>query len=238
METLINSLRDLVVANRILAREGVVDAFGHVSIRHPGNPERYLLSRSRSPEMITLDDIVEFSLDGEAMDLRGRTPYGERMIHGAVYEARPDVHSVVHTHAQEIVPFTVTDTPLRPIGHTCAPIGIDIPVWDIQDKFGETDMLVVNMDQSRDLALTLASGRVALMRGHGCVVSGATLRDAVNTAVYLQVNARQQLLAMQLGEPKFLTPKEVELATLRQASRLALDRAWEYWTNRAGCADL
>ena len=238
METLINSLRDLVIANRILAREGVVDAFGHVSIRHPDNPERYLLSRSRSPELITMDDIMEFSLDGEAVDLRGRTPYGERMIHGGVYEARPDVHAVVHNHAQEVIPFTVTDVPLRPIGHTCAPIGLDIPVWDIQDSFGDTDMLVINMDQSRDLARRLGDARVALMRGHGSVASGATLRDVVNTAVYLQVNARQQIMAMQLGEPKYLTPVEVELAARRQSSPLALDRAWEYWRARAGCDDM
>lgn len=237
-DTLIDCLRELVIANRILAREGVVDAFGHVSIRHPDNPERYLLSRSRSPELITTDDLMEFSLDGEAVDLRGRTPYGERMIHGAVYEARPEVNSVVHNHAQEVIPFTVTKTPLRPIGHTCAPIGLNIPVWDISDNFGDTDMLVVTMDQGRDLARCLGDARVALMRGHGSVVAAATLRDAVNTAVYLQVNAREQIMAMMLGEPKFLSPGEVELCSQRQSSPLALDRAWDYWCARAGGNDL
>lgn len=238
METPIDCLRDLVVANRILANEGVVDAFGHVSIRHPDNPDRYLLSRSRSPELVTMDDIMEFSLDGAALDRRGRTPYGERMIHGSVYEARPDVHAVVHNHSQEVIPFTVTDVPLRAIAHTCAPIGLNIPVWDIRDSFGETDMLVVEMEQGRDLARSLGDGRVALMRGHGAVVACGTLRDAVNTAIYLQVNARQQIMAMQLGTPNFLTPKEVALATVRQASALPLDRAWEYWRNRAGCDNL
>ncbi len=233
-DTLSECLRELVIANRILAREGVVDAFGHVSIRHPDNPERYLLSRSRSPELITIDDIMEFSLDGEAVDLRGRTPYGERMIHGSIYEARPDVHSVIHNHAQEVVPFSVTGAPLRPIGHTCAPIGQNIPVWDISDNFGDTDMLVVTMEQGRDLARCFGQNRVALMRGHGAVVAAATLRDAVNIAVYLQVNARQQLLAMQLGEPTFLSPGEGEMASERQSSPLALDRAWEYWAHRAG----
>ena len=233
-ETLSDRLRDLVVANRILAREGVVDAFGHVSIRHPGNPERYLVSRSRSPALITLDDIMEFTLDGDAIDLRGRTPYGERMIHGAVYEARPDVFAVVHNHAQEVIPFSVTGTPLRAIGHTCAPIGAAIPVWDISDNFGDTDLLVVTMEQGRDLARSLGGARVALMRGHGCVVAAGTLRDAVNIAVYLQINARQQILAMQIGEPKYLSPGEIELASRRQSSPLALDRAWEYWRVRAG----
>ncbi len=232
-DSLIDCLRELVIANRILAREGVVDAFGHVSIRHPDNPERYLLSRSRAPELITADDLMEFSLDGEAVDLRGRTPYGERMIHGSVYETRPEVNSVIHNHAQEVIPFTVAKTKLRPIGHTCAPIGLDIPVWDISDNFGDTDMLVVTMDQGRDLARCLGDARVALMRGHGSVVAAATLRDAVNIAVYLQVNARQQMMAMLLGDPKFLSPGEVELASQRQSSPLALDRAWEYWRMRA-----
>jgi ribulose-5-phosphate 4-epimerase/fuculose-1-phosphate aldolase len=185
-----------------------------------------------------MDDIMEFSLDGEAVDLRGRTPYGERMIHGSVYETRPDVHAVIHNHAQEVIPFTVTKTPLRPIGHTCAPIGFDIPVWDIRDSFGETDMLVVTMEQGRDLARGLGAARVGLMRGHGAVVAADTLPQAVNIAVYLQVNAREQLQAMQLGEPIFLSPREVELATVRQISPLALDRAWEYWRARAGCDNL
>src|ERR1700742_2122221 len=120
-------LRDLVVANRILATEGVVDAFGHVSVRSPDNPDRYFMSRSRAPELITLDDLMEFSLHGEAIDLQGRTAYGERMIHGAVYEARPEVNAVIHNHAHEVIPFGVTGVPLRPVMHTCGVIGSDIP---------------------------------------------------------------------------------------------------------------
>ncbi len=233
-EKMKDCLRELVIANRILAREGVVDAFGHVSIRHPDNPNRYLLSRSRSPELITVDDIMEFELDGEAVDLQERTPYGERMIHGAIYEVRPEVNAVIHNHAQETIPFGVTGTPLRPIGHTCAPIGLNIPVWDIADKFGDTDLLVVTMEQGRDLAHCLGDNRVSLMRGHGSVAAGDRLQDAVNTAVYLQVNAKQQILAMQMGEPKYLSPGEVECAIKRQSSPLALGRAWEYWCHRAG----
>lgn len=232
MEELMSYLRELAIANRILAREGVVDAFGHISMRHPRNPDRYLLSRSRAPELITPDDIMEFSLDGVAVDGRDRTPYGERFIHGAIYEQRPEVNSVVHNHSHELIPFSVTDAPLRPIAHVCGVIGIDIPTWDIADSFGETDHLVVNMEQGRDLAVTLGGRPVALMRGHGCVCAAPSLKEVVMTAVYLQVNAKLQLQALQLGVPKFLSPTEVEKCTARQNSPLGMDRAWEYWVSR------
>ncbi len=232
MEELMNHLRELAIANRILAREGVVDAFGHISMRHPTDPDRYLLSRSRAPELITPDDIMEFSLDGAALDPRDRTPYGERFIHGAIYEQRPEVNSVVHNHSHELIPFSVTDAPLRPIAHVCGVIGANIPTWDIADNFGETDHLVVNMEQGRDLAATLGAGQVALMRGHGSVVAAANLKEAVMTAVYLQVNAKLQLQALQLGAPKFLSPIEIEKCTARQMSPLGMDRAWEYWVSR------
>ena len=240
MDTLMTCLRDLVIANRILAREGVVDAFGHISVRHPENPERFLLSRSRAPELIIKDDILEFTLDGApAVDLRGRTPYGERFIHAAVLAARPEINSVVHNHSHEVIPFGVTRTAsLRAIAHTCAAIGATIPTWDIRDRFGGGDMLVVNMEQGRDLARALGDNTVALMRGHGCVVAGRNIKEAVNAAVYLQVNARLQLYALQLGEPIYLTPEEVEAMTARQISPLAMDRVWEYWVMRAGCGDL
>ncbi len=215
----------------------MVDAFGHISIRHPENPERYFLSRSRARELITADDIMEFTLDGDAIDGGDRRPYGERPIHGGLYEMRSDVNSVVHNHALELIPFGVTETQLRAITHVGAPIGNDIPTWDIRDKFGETDHLVVTMEQGRDLASCVGDGRVALMRGHGGVVAAANVREAVMTAVYLQVNARLQLMSMPLGEPKFLTPGEVEMSIQRQFSPLCIDRTWEYWCVRAGCED-
>ena len=239
MDTLTTCLSELVVANRILAREGVVDAFGHISVRHPDNPERYLLSVSRAPELITRDDIVEFTLDGEATDLRDRTPYGERFIHGAIYEMRPDVNSVIHNHSHEIIPFGVTKTTsLRAVAHVGSPIGHHVKTWDIRDKFGETNLLVVNMEQGRDLGATLGDGRVALMRGHGAVVAAANIKHAVMTAVYLQVNARLQLMTLQLGEPIYLSDAEVDNCFKRQTSPLGLDRAWEYWVSRAGVVDL
>ena len=227
-------LRELVIANRILANEGVVDAFGHASIRSPENAARYFMSRSRAPELVTVNDLMEFTLGGEAIDLQGRTPYAERMIHGALYEARSEVNAVIHNHAYEVIPFGVTGVPLKPIMHACGVIGSDIPTWDIRDKFGEGDHLVVTMDQGRDLVRCLGNRRVALMKRHGCVVTGKNIREAVMTAVYLQINAKMLLQSLQLGMPDYLTPLEVERCTARQTSPLGLDRAWEYWCMRAG----
>jgi HCOMODA/2-hydroxy-3-carboxy-muconic semialdehyde decarboxylase len=227
-------LERLVAANRILANEGVVDAFGHVSVRDPRERERFWLSRSRSPALVELEDLMEFSLDGTAVDARGRTPYGERMIHAAIYAARADVQSVVHTHAYGVLPFTITDEPLRPVVHTASVIGGVVPVWDIRTKFGGTDMLVRSIEQGRDLAATLAGNTCVLIRGHGAVVAGASLERAVLTAIYLQVNAQVLLHALPLGAPTPLSAEEIERSAAAQFSPLALDRSWEYFCQRAG----
>ena len=179
-----------------------------------------------------------FEQDGTPVDPRGRTPYAERFIHGALYEMRADVHAVIHNHSLDVIPFGVTGVPLRPIVHVAAPIGERPPVWDIRDKFSGGDMLVVTMEQGRDLARAVGAGPVALMRGHGCVVAGGTIRTAVMTAVYLQVNARLQMDALRLGEPRYLAPEEIEYMTRRQQSPLSIDRVWEYWRQRASAADL
>lgn len=228
---------DLVAASRILASEGICDAFGHVSVRNPENPQRYFLSRARAPELVERDDIMEFELDGTPVGEDVRKPFLERFIHGGLYENRPDVNSVVHSHSRSVIPFTVTSAQLRPIVHSCAAIGHDVPVWDAQDKFGDTNLLISDMDMGRDFAGVLAKGRSALMRGHGSTVIGRSIREAVYTAVYLEVNARLQLQASQLGPIKFLSAGEVD----RIQSRLAdakpgegYDRAWEYWCRRAG----
>ena len=163
-------LEDLVTANRILAAEGVVNSFGHISVRHPDHPERYLLSRARAPDCIEVDDIMEFALDGTAVDARGRAPYRERFIHGAIYEARPEVQSVVHNHSPSVIPFGVTENRLRPLMHVCAHMGHEVPTWDSEDKFGDTTLLVEGMEMGRDLASFLGGRQAALMRGHGCVV--------------------------------------------------------------------
>lgn len=228
-----SALEELVTANRILAREGIVDAFGHVSIRHPANPERYCLSRARAPECIETPDIMQFALDGTAIDPAGRKPYAERFIHGAIYEARPDVRAVVHNHSPGVIPFGVTGTPLRPIMHMCASIGTEVPVWDSRTRFGDTNLLVTGMPMARDLAAALGSRPVALMRGHGCVVAGASLREVVFTSIYLELNAVLQQRAGALGEITFLTDGEVR-AVLATRSSFTFERAWEYWCQRAG----
>ena len=185
MTDLDSALGDLVVANRILANENVVDAYGHVSIRHPGDPERYFLSCSRSPELVSRADIMEFRLDGTALDSDTRSPYLERFIHGGVYERNPGVMAVVHSHAEDVLPYSITDEPLRPVIHSAGLMGAKVPVWDIADRFGDTSLLVVNMDQGRDLAGVLDAHRVVLMRGHGfsaaariAIRGGAALGDA------------------------------------------------------------
>ncbi len=228
-------LKDLVTANRILAQEGVVDAFGHVSIRHPDNPGRYWLSCSRAPELVTLDDLMEYTLVGDPIEQQGRAMYAERPIHGAIYETRPDVHAVIHNHSLAVIPFGVTKTPLRPILHLAAVIGQQVPVWDIRDRFGDTNMLVTTMDQGRDLAKAVGDGRVALMRGHGCVVAGASLKAAVMASVYLQVNAQLLSESLRLGDVTYLSPGEVAQMSETQLRPLSGDRAWEYWARRAGC---
>ena len=237
MTDLTASLNELVAANRILAREGVVDAFGHVSIRHPDNPDRYFMSCSRSPALVSLDDLMEFTLDGTPIDRRGRTMYAERHIHGALYEARADVNAVIHNHSLAVIPFgVVPGAKLRPLLHVAGGMGRDIPVWDIRTGFGDaTDLLVANMDQGRDLARAHGRGAVTLMRGHGCAISAAALKSATLIAIYTQANAEIQMAALRLGEPTYLSPGEIGATAKTMQSPLAIDRAWDYLRTRAGC---
>jgi ribulose-5-phosphate 4-epimerase/fuculose-1-phosphate aldolase len=226
-------LDELVVANRILATQGVVDAYGHISVRI--SSDRFLLSRARAPECIEPADIMEFNLDGSSVDAQGRQPYLERFIHGAIYELRSDVHSVVHNHSHNLIPFGVIGKALRPIAHTATMIGKHVPVWDCSEVFGDTDLLVSNMDMGRDLARRLGTGTVALMRGHGATVTGRSIREAVHTSVYLQLNADLQLKAALLAEGgpiKFLSDGEIDV---RNATHTATsyDRAWEIWRRLA-----
>lgn len=229
-------LRDLVIANRILAHEGVVDAYGHISVRHPERSDRFFLSGSRSPELVTFDDIIEYDLECSPIDLRGRAQYVERPIHGAIYRKRPDVISVVHNHAYEVIPFTVAQgVTLRPLLHTAAGIGATIPVWDIRQKFGDTNLLVMTTAHGDDLADSLGPNRVALMRGHGAAVAGISIQDAVHTSVYLKVNAQLQTEALRMGgEIVYLSAGEI--AEMQKSARSGHTRAWEYWTRRAGIA--
>lgn len=191
------------------------------------------MSRARAPELIAESDLVEFDLEGQHTSQH--RPYAERMIHGAIYEARADVQAVVHSHSYDVVPFGTTATPLRVMTHTCAPVGSMVPVWDIRDKFGATNHLVSTMDQGRDLARTLGPRHAALLKRHGAVVVGPSLKAAVLTAIYLQVAAKMQRDAVLLSggaQIDFLTDAEVELCRDLQLSPLALDRAWEAWERR------
>jgi ribulose-5-phosphate 4-epimerase/fuculose-1-phosphate aldolase len=222
---------DIVVGSRILAEFGVLDAFGHVSARDPKNPNHFLMSRSLAPALVTADDIMEFDLDGNAVDARGRSVFLERFIHSEIYRARPDVMAVVHTHSAGVVPFTVSQVPLRPVFHNAAFLGAGVPVWDIRQEFGETDMLVRNAAIGKTLALALGDKPVILMRGHGDVTVGPAVKVAVFRAYYTDVNARLQSQAIALGgEVNYLTPAEGAKA---DAVNLAvLDRVWNLWKLR------
>jgi ribulose-5-phosphate 4-epimerase/fuculose-1-phosphate aldolase len=233
MSQLEDILRDLVVANRILSNEDVVDAYGHISVRHPERSDRFFLAASRSPELVTLDDIIEYDLDCNPIDLRGRAQYTERPIHGAIYRKCPDVMSVVHNHAYGVIPFTVAQSvKLRPLLHVAAGIGTEIPVWDIRHRFGDTNLLVTTNPQGEDLANGLGPNRVVLMRGHGAAIAGNSIQDTVHTSVYLKVNAQLQAEAMRLGGD-IVYLSEGEIAEMRKTSA-GHARAWEYWTRRAG----
>jgi HCOMODA/2-hydroxy-3-carboxy-muconic semialdehyde decarboxylase len=227
----LNQLKeDIVTANRILADHNVVDSFGHVSVRHPENPARFLLSRARAPACVELDDIMEFTLEGEVVGPVPGKPYSERFIHGAILAARPDIVSVVHNHSPNIVPFTVVKTQrFCAIMHMAAPVGRDVPNWDIRDKFGDgTNLLVTNMDMARDLARSLGSRTVVLMRGHGCVVVGRSLREAVFTSIYTEINAQMLGKALALGEITYLSDGEIAANTKGRAG-FTLERGWENW---------
>jgi HCOMODA/2-hydroxy-3-carboxy-muconic semialdehyde decarboxylase len=232
-------LRDLVVANRILANEDVVDAYGHVSVRHPDNPKRFFMSRSRAPELVEHNDLIEFDQAGEPVKDK-RQPYLERFIHAAIFEARPDVTAVVHAHAEDTLPFGLIAEPLRPVIHSGSFIGGKVPVWDIRKKFGDTNLLVTNMAQGRDLAKCLGPGNVALMRGHGFASAARSIIEVVRLSVYLPRNARVQMNAMLLGgKPKPLSKGEIAARAAGYKPRSPETwRAWEYWATRAGCADM
>lgn len=236
MSDLANAIDSLVTANRIVAHENVCDSYGHVSIRHPLDPNRYLLACSRSPSIVEAEDIVTFELDGTPIDLGDRTPYSERAIHGAIYEQRPDVMSVVHNHSYQVVPFTVSSVPLKPIVHVAARIGKQLPTWDIRDKFGDkTIMLVTTMEQGRDLCETLGDGKVVLMRGHGATIAGYSIEDAVLTSIFLQVNAQIQLNAVGLGgDVEYLSLGEIEARSGAENEQAGFTRAWEHFSRRAG----
>jgi ribulose-5-phosphate 4-epimerase/fuculose-1-phosphate aldolase len=229
----LNILEELVAANHILAQQGIVDGFGHVSARHNHNPNRYLLSRSLAPELVTADDIMEFDLDSSPVDAKGRTMYTERFIHGEIYKARPDVKAVVHNHSPSVIPFGVSTVPLRPVYHMAAFIGDGVPVFDIRKAAGITDMLVGSTALGRALAQALGSKSAVLMRGHGASVVGSSLPIAVGRSIYLELNARILLQALALGgEITYLDPDEAR-KVIAAGEYGGYQRAWELWKRKA-----
>ena len=235
-------LRDLVIGNRVLSNEGVVDAYGHISARDPESPQRFLLSRSLAPEFVDFADIIEFGADGEPAGGDSRPLYIERFIHSAIYAARPDVMAVVHAHAEDVLPFGISRQPLVPVIHSGAFIGGEVPVWDIADRFGdETNLLVTNGEQGADLAKKLGANNVVLMRGHGFAAAAGSIVDVVRMSIYLPRNARALSKALQLGAVKPLSQGEIWARSRGGGYRPNSPetwRAWQYWAHRAGCGDM
>jgi ribulose-5-phosphate 4-epimerase/fuculose-1-phosphate aldolase len=228
MTALASVLDDLVAANRILAGLGVLDGFGHVSVRHPEREGCYLLSRSLAPELVTRDDVMTYDFASVAQDGDTRAPYLERFIHGEIYARRPDVQSVVHSHSAPVVPFAASSVPLRPIYHMSGFLHAGAPVFEIREKFGMTDMLIRNNAQGAALAEKLERGNVVLMRGHGYCTVGGSIAEAVFRAYYTQQNADLQQRAIALGGTvTYLTEKEGALYD--ESNRSVIGRPWALW---------
>jgi ribulose-5-phosphate 4-epimerase/fuculose-1-phosphate aldolase len=231
MTALASVLDDLVAANRILAGLGVLDGFGHVSVRHPEREGCYLLSRSLAPELVTRDDVMTYDFASVAQDGDTRAPYLERFIHGEIYARRPDVQSVVHSHSAPVVPFAASSVPLRPIYHMSGFLHAGAPVFEIREKFGMTDMLIRNNAQGAALAEKLERGNVVLMRGHGYCTVGGSIAEAVFRAYYTQQNADLQQRAIALGGTvTYLTEKEGALYD--ESNRSVIGRPWALWKSK------
>ncbi len=223
---------ELALANRIIAHEGVLDGFGHVSIRHPNDPSRYLLARSRSPELIEPSDLLEFTLDSEPVVPPKVEMYGERVIHGCIYQARPDVNAVCHHHSASVLPFCVTGIALEPVFHMGPVMGQVVPFWDSRDEFGDTDLMVVKPEEGHSLARGLGPHWMVLMRRHGATLAGRSVRELVFRTVYSHANAEIQLRSMMIGTVGALSAAESQRGEPRQLAPRPMARAWEYWTTR------
>lgn len=226
-------IEDLVAANRILANEGVLDAYGHVSVRHPGNPNHYLMSRSLAPALVAAEDILEYDVDSNPIDPRGRSSVLERFIHGEIYKMRPDVKAVVHSHSPAVIPFGVSQVPLRPLYHMAAFLYVGVPVWDIRTVKdpAAAGLLVRNGPLGKALAVALGDKPVVLMRGHGDVVVGPDVQTAVRKAIYTEVNARLQSTAIALGGP--ITYLSTEEGATLDKDPGDTARGWDLWKRKA-----
>jgi ribulose-5-phosphate 4-epimerase/fuculose-1-phosphate aldolase len=231
-DTLAELRRDLATAYRIVANEGILDAFGHISVRHPDNPKRYFLSRSRAPALVQPEDILEYDLNSNPVVPPTTQPYLERVIHGEIFKARPDVNAVCHHHAPSIMPFAISGVPLVPVFHLGAAMGQSAPFWDSRDEFGDTNLLVAKPEEGASLARALGGHALVVMRRHGATVVGSGLRDLVFRTIYSARNAEYQLAAHVLGSVSPLTPGEAEMAGKLNLAPGPLTRAYDYWARR------
>jgi len=224
--------QELAIANRVLANEGVVDAFGHVSVRHPDNPGRYLISRYGAAELMQPSDILELTLDSKPVEPTSARLFSELVIHGCIYQARPDVHSVCHHHAVSVLPYCITGVELVPVMHLGAALGGKVPFWDSRDEFGDTPLVVTKPEEGRSLARALGTQWMVLLRRHGATVAGRSLRECVFRSIYTCRNAELQSRAMAMGSVSTLSPGEAEMCSSHSLTPRTLGRAWEYWTFR------
>jgi len=225
----------LVLANRILYRQGVVDGFGHVSARHNRSPAHFLLARNMAPGLVRHDDILTFDLEGAALDAGDRRVYLERFIHAEIYRARPDVLAIVHSHSPTVIPFGVTQQPLRPVFHMSGFLGAGTALFEIRDVAGDSDMLVSDSRLGAALAKALGGRSTVLMRGHGSTVVGTSVEQAVYRAIYTETNARLQIQAKQLGEVTYLNLQEAAKAA--KTNDTQLPRVWDLWSREIGTLD-
>ncbi len=223
---------ELARANRILANEGIIDAFGHISARHPNNPNRYFISRHRASELVEPSDVLEMTLDSVPVIPTSVRLYSEMVIHGEIYKARPDVNSVCHHHAMAVLPFCATGVELVPLFHLGGTLGGKVPFWDSRDEFGDTNLLVHTPEEGASLARALGRHFIVLLRRHGATVVGRTMRECVFRSIYTTHNAELQLRAMAIGTPGPLTPGETEKTGGHNMGTRGIERAWEYWSVR------
>jgi HCOMODA/2-hydroxy-3-carboxy-muconic semialdehyde decarboxylase len=236
-DTLAETLHELIVATRILANEKILDAFGHVSVRNPNNPSRYFIPRHRAPELAEISDIVELNLDSEPVKPTDFRLYSERVIHGEIYKARPDVHAVCHHHAHTILPFAISGAEIVPVFHLAAVIG-KVPFWDQRDEFGDTNMLVIKPEEGASLARALGPNWMVLMRRHGATVAGTSLRNLTFRSVFGSDNCKLLTQAMAHGHVDALSPGEITLTAAYQERPPSTNRAWDYWVRQVEKAGL
>ena len=229
--------KELAVANRILANEGIIDAFGHISARSPSDPNRYLISRHRAAELVEPRDILEMTLDSSPVVPTNVRLYSEMVIHGEIYKARPDINSVCHHHAPAVLPFCATGVELVPLFHLGGTLGDKVPFWDSRDEFGDTNLLVRTPEEGASHARALGPHYMLLLRRHGASLAGKSVRECVFRAIYTTRNAELQLRAMAIGTPSPLSPGEAEKCGAHNLGSRGVERAWEYWVTRLAKAE-